>query len=199
MPIITIIDDDTAIIDSMGLLLTAHDYETDTYSCATDFLARNKPSNCIVCDVRMPIMSGLELLLDLKAKSDNRPFILLTGHGDIEMAVNAIKQGAFDFIEKPFDPNRLLSAVSNALAVSAKSQAEDSEKRLLLERYQSLTDRQRETMCLLIKGLANKEIAARLNISPRTVEIHRTWVMNKMAAGTLAELVRMGISLKIVN
>ncbi|MBK9080532.1 MAG: response regulator transcription factor [Hyphomicrobium sp.] len=197
--VITIIDDDSAIIDSMGLLLAARDYEIDSYTCATDFLTGNRPSSCIVCDVRMPGMSGLELLLVLKKKSDSRPFILLTGHGDIEMAVNAIKQGAFDFIEKPFDPIRLLSTVSNALSASAKLQAEDSEKRVFLERYQSLTDRQRETMCLLIKGLANKEIAARLSISPRTVEIHRTWVMNKMAAGTLAELVRMGIALKLVE
>jgi two-component system response regulator FixJ len=121
----------------------------------------------------------------------------LTGHGDIEMAVQALKIGAFDFIEKPFDMERLLASVAAAVEVSANSLKTTLELNELRQRYASLSDRQRDTMHFLVKGLSNKEIAQELGISPRTVEIHRTWVMTRMAAKSMADLVRMGIALGI--
>ena len=140
-------------------------------------------------------MTGLDLLRELKSLEDPRPIVLLTGHGDIEMAVQAIKLGAFDFIEKPFNEERLLGSIEKALAAATSSLEIKIQLADLKERYQSLTDRQRDTMHLLIRGLANKEIGLRLSISPRTVEIHGTWVMNKMSARTLTDLVRMGMAL----
>lgn len=195
--VISIVDDDPAVIDSLKLLLETRGYETDSHASAAEFLRSDVQSACVITDVRMPGMSGIELLKDLIAKGDGRPVILLTGHGDIEMAVQAIKMGAFDFIEKPFDTGRLFNTIVQAIDSAAENHAEQVQHAVWRERYATLTERQRDTMCLLVQGMANKEIAVRLGISPRTVEIHRTWVMNKMAANTLAELVRMGIALKI--
>lgn len=195
--VISIIDDDSAILDSVALLLEANGLRAAPYDSAATFLGSKEASDCIISDVRMPGLSGLELLGKLKDASDSRPLILLTGHGDIEMAVHAIKIGAFDFIEKPFQPSRLLEAIASAINASAKTRAVQEQVGVWHDRYQSLTERQTETMTLLVQGMANKEIAARLGISPRTVEIHRTWVMNKMEARTLADLVRIGIALKV--
>ncbi|MCB1483589.1 MAG: response regulator [Hyphomicrobiaceae bacterium] len=195
---ISVVDDDPAVIDSIRLLLQSQGFETDCHADATSLLASQTATDCILSDVRMPGMNGVDLMRELQTRKDARPIILLTGHGDIEMAVNAIKGGAFDFIEKPFDPSRLIAAIGNAINKAVENKVIQEETALWKERYDSLTDRQRETMALLVQGFANKEIATRLGISPRTVEIHRTWVMNKMAARTLAELVRMGISLDVV-
>lgn len=194
---ISIIDDDPAVVDSLRLLLQSRGFETDCHDRAQAFLNSQTQTDCVVSDVRMPGKTGIELLKEMQAHSDHRPVILLTGHGDIEMAVQAIKLGAFDFIEKPFEEQRLLSSVCDAVDKAKESRAAQEEEAVWRERLDLLTDRQRETMTLLVQGLANKEIAARLGISPRTVEIHRTWVMNKMQARTLAELVRMGLALKI--
>ena len=131
----------------------------------------------------------------MKQSGDDRPVILITGHGDIEMAVQAIKLGAREFIEKPFDNSKLIDCVNDALQATVSILIENQEHKELSERFAMLTERQRETMRCLIRGMANKQIAAELGISPRTVEIHRTWVMNKMAAKTLADLVRKGLAL----
>ncbi|MEZ5899973.1 MAG: response regulator transcription factor [Hyphomicrobium sp.] len=195
---ISVVDDDPAVIDSIRLLLQSQGFETDCHADAASLLDSQTDTDCILSDVRMPGMNGVDLMRELQTRKDARPIILLTGHGDIEMAVNAIKGGAFDFIEKPFDPSRLIAAIGNAINKAVENKVIQEETALWKERYDSLTDRQRETMALLVQGFANKEIATRLGISPRTVEIHRTWVMNKMAARTLAELVRMGISLDVV-
>lgn len=194
---VSVVDDDPAVLDSIKLLLETHGLEVECFASAAAFLSTGGDTNCIVSDVRMPVMTGLELLAALNARADGRPVILLTGHGDIQMAVQAIRKGAYDFVEKPFDAAQLLASITEAIDKTEKDQSERIAVKELQERFSSLSDRQKETMLLLVKGLANKEIAARLGISPRTVEIHRTWVMNKMAAKTLAELVRIGIALKL--
>lgn len=194
---ISIVDDDPAVIDSIRLLLESQGFETQCHADAAALLAAPAGTDCIVSDVRMPGMNGVDMMRELHARKDARPVSRMTGHGDIEMAVNAIKGGAFDFIEKPFDPARLIAAIDSAINKAVENKVIQEETAQWKERYDSLTDRQRETMALLVQGFANKEIATRLGISPRTVEIHRTWVMNKMAARTLADLVRMGIALEI--
>lgn len=190
---VTIIDDDPSVLDALTLLMRTHGYEAAAFSRAGDLLKAAFAPGCIVTDVRMPEINGLELLHKLKASGDVRPIILLTAHGDIEMAMSAVKLGAFDFIEKPFKEKRLLEAVTAALELFDKLMAEQSEVAALRARFESLTQRQRETMELLVQGCANKDIAARLGISPRTVEIYRAWVMSKMGARSLAELVHMSI------
>lgn len=192
---VSIIDDDAAILDALGLLLSLHNFTTASYSDPRRFLAAPNAGGCIVSDVRMPEFSGLDLLRELMAKRDPRPVILLTGHGDIAMAVEAIKLGAFDFIEKPFDNDHLVSSIRKALVAASTTQQDQAQLSDLRERFESLTDRQRDTMRLLVRGFANKEIGQQLGISPRTVEVHRTWVINKMAAKTLAELVRKAMAL----
>lgn len=194
---ISIVDDDPAVTDSIQLLLQSRGFKTECHADAASLLAAAPDTDCILSDVRMPGMNGVDMMRELQTRKDVRPVILLTGHGDIEMAVNAIKGGAFDFIEKPFDPIRLIATIGSAINKADEKKVIQGETAQWQERYDSLTDRQRETMTLLVQGFANKEIATRLGISPRTVEIHRTWVMNKMAARTLAELVRMGIALDI--
>lgn len=192
---IFLVDDDRAVLDSISMLLGAHGYNVERFESAETFLAATAKPGCIVSDVRMPGMTGLDLLKRLKSDGDKRPVILITGHGDIEMAVQAIKVGALEFIEKPFDDAKLLAAITEALSASATTLAQNQETEELERKFAALTDRQRETMKCLIRGMANKQIALELGISPRTVEIHRTWVMNKMAANTLADLIRMGLAL----
>ncbi len=192
---IAIIDDEPSVRDAISMLLAAHGYATSCYESADAFLSAPFAEGCIVSDIRMPETSGIDLLKTLQANRDRRPVILLTGHGDVELAVQAIKLGAQDFIEKPFKKERLLDSIRSALAVSEKTQLQQAEIEALQERFESLSERQRDTMRLLIKGLSNKEIALQLGISPRTVEIHRTWVMSKMSAKTIVDLVRMGMAL----
>lgn len=192
---VSIIDDDPAVLDSLTMLMQSHGLSVARFETARDFLDADLQPGCVVSDVRMPEMTGIELLRSMKQDGDERPVILITGHGDIEMAVQAIKLGAREFIEKPFDNAKLLDCVVDALEATSSSMLENQERKELSDRFAMLTERQRETMRCLIRGMANKQIAAELGISPRTVEIHRTWVMNKMSAKTLADLVRMGLAL----
>lgn len=192
---VSLIDDDPAVLDALTMLMQSHGLTVARYESALEFLKAEQHPGCIVSDVRMPEMTGIELLRSMKKDGDDRPVILITGHGDIEMAVHAIKLGAREFIEKPFDNAKLLDCVVDALEATSTSQVETQQRKELADRFALLTERQRETMRCLIRGMANKQIAAELGISPRTVEIHRTWVMNKMAAKTLADLVRMGLAL----
>lgn len=192
---VSIIDDDPAVLDALTMLMQSHGLSVARFESAQAFLDSGQQPGCVVSDVRMPEMTGIELLRSMKQDGDDRPVILITGHGDIEMAVHAIKLGAREFIEKPFDNAKLLDCVVDALEATSTRQIETQERKELADRFALLTERQRETMRCLIRGMANKQIAAELGISPRTVEIHRTWVMNKMAAKTLADLVRMGLAL----
>jgi two-component system response regulator FixJ len=144
----------------------------------------------------MPGTSGIDLVRAMQAKSDITPVILITGHGDVDMAVVAIKLGAFDFIEKPFDEERLLACIHNAASEGRSRQGETAEERDLQSRVEGLSERQRQVMDLAAAGLSNKEIGTRLGISPRTVEIHRAWMMERIGARNLAELVRITMRLK---
>ncbi len=197
MKTVSVIDDEESVRDAVSMLLETHGLTVRCYEGAGEFLDAEFQPGCIVSDVRMPEVSGLDLLRTLQTQGDPRPVLLLTGHGDVELAVQAIKLGAFDFVEKPFNNDRFVASVRNALVASESSLKERLELDDLRTRHDSLSDRQRDTMRLLIRGLSNKEIGQDLGISPRTVEIHRTWVMTKMNARSIADLVRMSMALGI--
>jgi two-component system response regulator FixJ len=190
---IALVDDDPAVLDSLQLYLDRQGLKTVCFATAEGLLAAldcGGRLNCIVSDVRMPGLSGLELVHRLNASSVITPIILITAHGDVEMAVSAIKSGAFDFIEKPFEPTRLMASIRNALEVGEHKAIDAAHIEKLQSRFKTLSERQRRVMELAVVGLSNKEIASRLSISPRTVEYHRAWVMERIGAKNLAELVR---------
>ena len=196
---IALIDDDEAVLDSLRLYFARQDVETTCFSAADDFLtavARGERFDCIVSDVRMPRMSGLDLVRHLKEQDIGGPIILITGHGDIDMAVAAIKVGAFDFIEKPFDEVRLLASIRHAVEKGRERDADANEVENLQTRFNTLSARQREVMALAVAGLSNKEIGSRLKISPKTVENHRAWVMERIGARNIAELVRIAMKVQ---
>ncbi len=197
---IALIDDDEAVLDSLRLYFARQDIDTTCFPAAADFLTaigKGQRFDCIVSDVRMPGMSGLELIHHLKEQDIAVPIILITGHGDVDMAVAAIKVGAFDFIEKPFDEVRLLASIRNAVEQGRERDADATEVESLQSRFNTLSPRQREVMDLAVAGLSNKEIGTRLKISPKTVENHRAWVMERIGARNIAELVR--IAMKVQN
>ncbi len=188
---IVLIEDDAAVSDSLRLLLEARAMTVQCFGSAEAFLADLKDwPVCIVSDVRMPGLSGLDLQRELKKRGCGTPIILITGHGDIPMAVAAIKEGAFDFIEKPYDAEHLIASIEKALAAEQELRVKDSRNAELMARIAELSPRQREVMSLVADGLSNKEIALRLGISPRTVENYRAWVMERLGASSVADLVR---------
>lgn len=195
---IALIEDDEAILRSLGMLLESRGIPVRGYRSANDFLqdAAAWPPQCVVSDIRMPGMTGIELQQQLKRRDASVPVILITGHGDISMAVQAIKQGAFDFIEKPFDDERLVASISQAIESAQRLRVEQTERAVLETRREELSPRQIEVMHLVVEGFSNKEIAQKLNISPRTVENYRAWAMEKMGANNLADLVRKVMVLK---
>ena len=196
---LALIDDDEAVLDALHHFFGRHHVEASCFMAAKDFLAsldRHEQFDCIVSDVRMPQMSGLELAQRLSERSYARPIVLITGHGDIDMAVSAIKNGAFDFIEKPFDEARLLASICRAVEKSRQSENAAAELEMLQSRFGSLSPRQRQVMELAAAGLSSKEIGIQLKISPKTVENHRSWVMERMGARNLADLIRMAIKIQ---
>ena len=192
-----VVDDDSAIRDALTEVLETAGYSVDPFSTAKDLLAAFRGSStaqCIIADVRMPEMSGLELLKSLAGDNMHVPVVLITGHGDIPMAVEAMKFGAADFIEKPFSVEEILRAVSSALGQATGDEL--AEARTEIERrFESLTPREKETLKLIVGGHTNKSAAHLLAISPRTVEVHRAKIMEKMCAKSLADLVRMSITM----
>ena len=181
--------------NSLEFLLRTARLQVRTYDSATAFLSSlpSAESGCIVTDVRMPEISGVDLLRRLKELKIGMPVIVITGHGDIQLAVEAMKIGAADFIEKPFDDERLLAAVRSALGRWEKDSQHETELTGLLDKLTTLSSREREVLEGLVAGKPNKIIAFDLGISPRTVEIYRANVMTKMNAGSLSELVRMAL------
>jgi two-component system, LuxR family, response regulator FixJ len=196
--IVAVIDDDEAVLDSLRMMLSRNDFEVCTFKSAEEYLARRELEEpcCIVCDVRLPDMSGLELQAELQSRRSTVPIVVITGHGDISMAVSAVKAGAYDFLEKPFPPDRLIEAIKGAVDRAHHKLAGDQELRRLAARVHELSDRQKQVMDLAVKGLSNKEIAQTLQISPRTVETYRAWVMEKTGARNIAELVRLATLLE---
>ncbi len=194
-PSVYVIDDDQAVRDSLGLLLKSIGRRARLFDSAQAFLEQYDPamSGCIVLDIRMPGMSGMELQQRLKALRCSVPVIFVTGHGDVPMAVEAMHHGAFDFIQKPFRDQELLDRINQALNWDDEHRSGEDRRRALQERIASLTPREREVMDCVVRGLANKVIAMDLDLSQRTVEIHRARVMEKMSARSLADLVRMSL------
>jgi len=190
---VCIVDDDEAIRESLRLLLYAGGLRSCAYESADAFLEDDKPPefDCMLLDIRMPGTDGLELFRLLKRKHLLYPVIFITGHGEIPLAVSAIKHGAFDFLTKPFRDGELLDKVRSAIELHRSTREKLQELQELQARVDSCTPRERDVMRLLAQGLANKGIAETLGISPRTVEIHRAHVMEKMAADSLPALVRM--------
>jgi two-component system response regulator FixJ len=196
---VALIDDDAAVLDALRYYLARQTIRTSTFQAAEDFLEafdRHEQFDCVVSDVRMPGMSGLDLMKHLNERSFAGTVILITGHGDIAMAVGAIKNGAFDFIEKPFDEGRLLVSIRQGAERMRQSESEAAELDELQSRFDSLSARQREVMELAVAGLSSKEIAIRLNISPKTVENHRSWVMERIGARNVADLIRKAMKIR---
>ena len=199
--VVYVIDDDEAVRDSLAFLLRANEIEVQTYESGTVFLAvaAELKTGCVVTDVRMPEISGIELLRKLKELKVFLPVIVITGHGDVPLAVEAMKFGAADFLEKPFDEDILLAAVRAALNRQDSEGKRQAERAAIDDRLAALSNREREVLEGLVAGRANKQIAFDLGISPRTVEIYRANLMTKMQAASLSELVRMALTAGILN
>jgi two-component system response regulator FixJ len=193
--VVYVIEDDDAARDSLEFLLRTANFTVTTYDSGMAFL-RSLPQNdfgCIITDVHMPDLSGIDLLRRLKEFHTRMPVIVITGHGDVPIAVEAMKIGATDFFEKPFDGDKMVAAVRAALSDRRKGADREAEHKELQDRLATLTPRERDVLKGLMAGNPNKIIAFELGISPRTVEIYRANVMTKMKSGSLSELVRMAL------
>jgi two-component system, LuxR family, response regulator FixJ len=192
-PMISVVDDDAAARSSLRLLLKSLGLAATAYDSAASFLAAYDPTQpgCLLLDIRMPGMSGLELQQLLKQRGIISPIVFITGHGDVPMAVEAMQQGAFDFLQKPFRDQDLLDRVQRALAQDRSIREEQEGHDAIRQRLASLTAREHDVLGLVAEGSPNKIIAHKLGISQRTVEIHRARVMEKMSAASLAALVHM--------
>ena len=199
--IVFVIDDDQSIREAIKSLIRSVGMHVETFASAQEFMASMRPDApaCLVLDVRMPGISGLDLQRELLNAGIRIPVIFITGHGDIPMSVRAMKAGAVEFLTKPFRDQDLLDAISQALERDRTSRAQHAEIADLRRRFEQLTPREREVMELVVSGLLNKQIAARLNISEITVKLHRHQVMEKMEAESLAELVRISEKLNAEN
>lgn len=205
-PVVFVVDDDDAVRDSLVVLLDCAGFSVEAFASPSDFLASGAPERrgCLLTDVRMPEMTGIDLQERLLREGHRLPVIVMTGHADVPLAVRAMKAGAVDFVEKPFNDEALIDSVRAALARSAEAPAataspaappaEPAVSPEIRSRLEALTPRERDVLALLVEGKSNKVIAYELSISPRTVEIHRARVMEKMQADSLPSLVRMAIA-----
>jgi FixJ family two-component response regulator len=196
-PIVMVVDDDTGVRNAMRALLKSVGLENALYASAQEFLATYQPTQpgCLLLDIRMPGMSGLELQQQLNLRGAVIPVIFMTGHGDIPMAVEAMQHGAFDFLQKPFRDQDLLDRIQRALVKDGELRKSLGEHSRIKTHLDTLTPREREVLDLMIQGKQNKAIGQDLGVSPRTIEIHRARVMEKMGAQSVAELVRMMLDL----
>ena len=195
-PCVYIVDDDEAVRDSLSILLESKGYRVRSFGSAPEFLAAapSLPIGCLIVDIRMPEMDGLELQERLSARALDFPLIIITGHADVPLAVRAMKAGAVDFIEKPFASETLLDSLDGALSRLASPSERDPATDTAVAKLALLSSREREVLEGLLAGLPNKSIAYDLAISPRTVEIHRARVMDKMGARSLSELIRLALA-----
>jgi FixJ family two-component response regulator len=191
--VVFVVDDDLSVREAIKSLIRSVGLRVETFETAQEFLRSKRPDapGCVVLDVRLPGLSGLDLQRELAAHGINLPVIFITGHGDIPMSVRAMKAGALEFLTKPFRDQDLLDAIQQALECDLSARQQRSETAELRERFDSLTSREREVIGLVVSGLLNKQIAGELGTSEVTIKIHRSQVMKKMGAGSLAELVRM--------
>lgn len=199
-PIVFVVDDDISVRESLETLIKWAGWETETFESAQTFLARTRVAVpcCLVLDVSMPGLSGLELQKLIAADHTNMPIIFITGHGDIPMSVQAMKAGAVEFLTKPIDDDALLNAIRHSIERSRAALENEADIQTLRNRYTLLTPRERDVMLLVISGLLNKQVGSKLGISEITVKAHRGKIMQKMKADSLAELVRMSISLRLI-
>lgn len=193
--VVHVVDDDVDVRKSLGFLLATADFAVRLHESATSFLASapREIRGCVVTDVRMPGIDGIELLRQLRSRGHVVPVIVMTGHADVALAVQAMKEGAADFIEKPFDDQLLIDAIHSALANRSHATAAHPQAAEIRKNLSALSQREHQVLDALVSGLPNKTIAYDLGISPRTVEIHRANVMSKMGAGSLSHLVRMAL------
>jgi len=195
--VVHVIDDDAAVRDSIAFLLETADLTVRTHESAVAFLAAfDRSPGCIVTDVRMPEMTGIELARRLRDGGSREPVIIITGHADVPLAIEAMHAGVADFIEKPFDDDLLLAAIRRVVDKAGEAASAEAERREIAARFDSLSGRERDVLKGLVEGHANKVIAYDLDISPRTVEVYRANLMSKMQAGSLSELVRMVLTLQ---
>jgi two-component system response regulator FixJ len=193
-PIVHLIDDDDAVRASLSFVLEMNDLPARTYASAPEFLeTAGEAAGCVVTDVRMPEMSGLDLVRELKARGVELPVIVITGHGDVPLAVEAMRAGVIDFIEKPFDDEVLLKAIRMALDTRLESDVQTQERQRFEQMLATLSGREKDVLRGVVAGKMNKVIAYELGISPRTVEVYRANVMSKTQANGLSELVRIAL------
>ena len=192
-PIVFVVDDDISVRESLELLIRSEGWEPETFASAQEFLAhpRMLVPSCLVLDVSLPGLNGLDLQKRVAVERIDMPIIFITGHGNVPMTVQAMKAGAVEFLTKPFSDEALLSAIRNAIERSRTALGHEAEMRALRDRYASLTRREREVMALVASGLLNKQVGGDLGISEITVKAHRGQVMQKMKADSLADLVKM--------
>jgi two-component system, LuxR family, response regulator FixJ len=195
-PTVFVVDDDPAMRQSLRWLIESVNVAVETYATAQDFLAAYDPDRpgCLVLDVRMPGMGGLDLQAELARREIEVPVIIITGYAEVPTAVRALKSGALDFIEKPFSDQLLLDRIQQAIASDRQARVRRHERATLAARVAQLTPREREVMQLVVAGSSNREIAAELGLSVKTVEVHRARVMEKMKVDSLADLVRLVLS-----
>ena len=195
-----VVDDDPSVQRALRRLLTTNGLPARVFCNATEFLEQGAPMpavGCLVLDVKMPGLSGLDLQAELQQRGLRLPIVFITGHGTVPMSVHAMKEGAVDFLQKPFDGQTLIAAIRKAVARSRKEIAEQNECLDLEQRFSSLSRRERDVFRLVVKGLLNKQIAYELGIVEQTVKVHRARLMSKMQADSLAELVRMAETLRL--
>lgn len=197
-PVVFVVDDDVSVRESLELLILTAGWRPQTFASAEEFLEQTRAAgpSCLVLDVTLPMLNGLDLQQRIVDRAD-MPIIFITGHGDIPTTVQAMKAGAIEFLTKPFSDQALLSAIADAIERSRGALAREAELRGFRDRHASLTPRERETMALVVSGLLNKQIAARLGISEITVKAHRGRVMRKMQVDSLADLVRVATALDL--
>jgi FixJ family two-component response regulator len=200
-PIVFIVDDDVSVRESLELLIRCEGWQPEIFASAQEFLdyPRVHIPNCLVLDVSLPGLTGLDLQRLIAGERTDMPIIFITGHGDVPMTVQAMKAGAVEFLTKPFQDDVLLAAIRAALERSRVAVSLEAEMRVLRDRYASLSPRERQVMVLVVSGLLNKQVAGELGISEITVKAHRGKAMQKMKAGSLADLVKMAARLRLAS